>query len=59
MGRQAILEALQALSNNATWLPVELVQSGSCHHSHQGTCVYIMSKLSYSQGSPQEKPCEL
>lgn len=39
--------------------PGELVQSDSCHHSWQGICVPIMSKLCCSQGSPQKKPCEL
>lgn len=54
-----IMKAPTALSSNAKGLPGELVQSGSCHHSWQGTCVYIISKLSYSRGSLQEKPYEL
>lgn len=40
----------ETLSSNAKSLLAELVQSGSCHHSQRGTCVYIMSQLSYSPG---------
>lgn len=58
-GRPATLGAPEALSSNAKGCRVELVQSGSCHHSWQGTCVHIMSKLCYSQGNSQEKPHEL
>lgn len=41
---------METLSSNAKSLLAELVQSGSCHHSQRGTCVYIMSQLSYSPG---------
>lgn len=54
--RQAILRVLEALLSNAKGLLGELVWSGSCHHSWQGTYVYIMSNLSYSQGSPGRSP---
>lgn len=58
VGNQAIQGGSEAFSSAAKGLPGVLVQSDYCHHPWQGTCVQIMSKLSCSPGSTQEKPHE-